>query len=299
MNNSPFLKTLALLLLFSAASVMHAEVYYKEIRKSIKVNNSVRLDMNIDYADVNIVTWDQGQMEIVVKQNVESKTESRANEIFESMKVNVTESPDLVGLEVSLGNYNCGGKTESYTIQVEIKMPITATLDGDIAFGNLTIADLKGPCEIKVEYGNINAQSLASSNNDLEVAFGNANIKTTNGGDFENQYGNLEIKKLTGNAEIKSAFGNLEVDLVTKETKSLEIDIQYGDADIELASDYACNFEIRSSYGDIDMPSGAKTTKSESDYTSKRLIGTFGNGGSGRLEINNDFGNVEIDIDEP
>lgn len=297
--NNLFLKTLVFVLLISAPGFSKAEVYYKEIRKSVKVNSTVRLDMDIDYADVNITTWDQGQIEIIVKQNVESKTESRANEIFENIKVNVTESADLVGLEVSLGNYSCGGKNESYTITVEIKMPVTATLDGEVAFGNLTLADLQGPCEVKVEYGNITAQNLASRDNDLHVAFGNANIKSTNGGEFVNEYGNMDIKKLNGNAEIKSSFGNLEIDLVSKEVKAFELDVQYGDAEIELASDYSCSFVIHSSYGDVDMPdSGAKITKSESDYTSKHLTGTFGNGGSNRMEIKNDFGNVEIDIDE-
>ncbi|MFM9984863.1 MAG: DUF4097 family beta strand repeat-containing protein [Flavobacteriales bacterium] len=298
MKNSPFLKSIALVILISAASVVQAEVYYKEIRKSVKVNSTVRLDMDIDYADVNIVTWDQGTIEIVVKQNVDSKSENRANEIFENMRVNVTESADLVGLEVSMGSYSCSGKTESYSIHVEIKMPAAGTVDGDISFGNIYISDLKGPFEAKVEYGNISAQNLFSSNNDLEVAFGNADIKNTNGGDFENQYGNLEIKKLSGSAEIKSEFGNLEIDLVSKEVKTLEVTIQYGDADIELASDFSCSFEINSSYGDIEMPSTVKTTKSESDYTNKKLSGTIGNGGSSRLEINNDFGNVEVDIDE-
>jgi Putative adhesin len=298
MNNSLFLKSIALLFLLSAAGVAEAEVYYKEIRKSVKVNSTVRLDMDIDYADVNIVTWDQGTIEIVVKQNVDSKSESRANEIFENMRVNVTESADLVGLEVSMGSYSCSGKTESYSIHVEIKMPAAGTVDGDISFGNIYISDLKGPFEAKVEYGNITAQNLLSGNNDLEVAFGNADIKNTNGGDFENQYGNLEIKKLNGSAEIKSAFGNLEIDLVSKEVKTLELDIQYGDADIELASDFSCSFNINSSYGDIDMPSEAKITKSESDYTNKSITGIIGSGGSNRLKINNDFGNVEIDIDE-
>jgi hypothetical protein len=298
MINSPFLKSFALLIFISATTIVHAEVYYKEIRKSVKVNSTARLDMDIDYADVNITTWDQGTIEIIVKQNVDSKSESRANEIFENMKVNVTEGTDLVSLQVSMGSYSCGGKTESYSIHVEIKMPAAGTVDGDISFGNIAISDLKGPFEAKVEYGNITAQNLYSNNNDLEVAFGNADIKNTNGGDFENQYGNLEIKKLNGSAEIKSEFGNLEIDLVSKEVKSLELTIQYGDAEIELASDFSCSYEINSSYGDIDMPSSAKTIKSESDYTNKSLTGTIGNGGSNRLEINNDFGNVEIDIDE-
>ena len=116
MKNSPFLKAIALLFIFSSACVANAEVYYKEIRKSVKVNSTVRLDMDIDYADVNITTWDQGTIEIIVKQNVDSKSESRANEIFENMRVNVIEGTDLVGLEVSMGNYSCSGKTESYSI---------------------------------------------------------------------------------------------------------------------------------------------------------------------------------------
>ncbi|MFN0032555.1 MAG: DUF4097 family beta strand repeat-containing protein [Flavobacteriales bacterium] len=273
------------------------EEFYKETRKTIKVSNTVELDLDISYADINIQTWEQAQMEIVVKLNVNAKTQQRANEIFESITVNISESESLVGLDVSMGNYSCSGWSgESYTVTVDVKMPTAGMLDGKVAFGDAHLGEMHGACELRVEYGSLKASWLKASNNDVEIAFGDANIQTTGGGDFSNEYGELNIKKLTGSAEIKSAFGDLEIDLVTTEVKSLDIHIEYGDAEIDLASDASFTFDVRSSYSEVDLPDSAKNTTNEADYTTKHVTGTIGGGGNNKIKIECDFGDVDIDV---
>lgn len=283
--------------LLTTQALLATEEFYKETRKTIQVSSTVELDLDINYADINIQTWAQAQMEVVVKLNVNAKTEQRANEIFESISVNISESEALVGLEVSMGGYSCSGyNQENYTITVDVKMPANGTVDGQVSFGDANLGEMKGACELRVEYGSFRASSLLSAGNDLEIAFGDASIQTTAGGDFSNEYGELKIKRLTGSAEVKSAFGDLEIDLVTKEVKSLEIHIEYGDAEIDLAPDASFTFDAISSYGDVELPDNAKKTTNTSDYTTKHVMGTIGSGGSNKLKIECDFGDVEIDV---
>ncbi len=298
MKHNLFPKTTFSLLLLLICGSIHAEDFYKETRKSINVTNKVILDLDINYADVIVQTWDQPQMEIIVKLNVIAKSEERANEIFESVLVKIVESESLVGLSVSLGNYSCSGwKNESYTVTVEVKMPDTGSIDGNVSFANINISDLKGACELHVEYGDLRANSLQSNDNDIEIAFGNATIQSCGGGEFENEYGNLEIKKLSGNAEIKSGFGDLELDYVGHQVQILQVNIEYGNAEINLATDASFNIDIQSNYSDIDLPDGVKKIKTEAqDYTSKHIVASVGSGAGGALKIECDFGNVDIDL---
>jgi hypothetical protein len=289
---------IAVLAMLVISSSAHAEDYYKEVKKNFSVNNNVRFDVDVSFADLNIQTWDQAQMEIIVKMDVVAKNEERANEMFESISVNISEGSDLVGLVVSGGNWNCnsnGKNSESYQIHIEVKMPLNAILDGKCSFGDVQISDMKGACELNIEYGNFRANGLWSYENDVRNAFGDAKINGTNGGEFRNEYGQLEIGKLQGNAEIHSSFGDMEIDRVTKECKNLELKVEYADADVNIAGDAGFRVEANSSYGDIDMPDAFKKTSSESDYTSKEVKGTIGNG-EGRLEVDCDFGDVEINV---
>ncbi len=294
-NYRPSIVLLALML---TGFVIHAEEYYKEVRKNFAVNNNVQLVLDINFADITIQTWDQSQMEIIVKMDVTAKSEERANEMFDSFQVDIAEGKELVSLSVGAGNWSCNSNkknTESYTVKVEVKMPLKAVLDGKCAFGDLRIGDMQGACLVDVEYGDMHINGLWSYENDLNIGFGNAYINGTNGGDFKNEYGSLDITLLQGNAEIESSFGDLELRRVAKECKDLEIKVQYADADIHLARDAGFRFEANSSYGDIDLPSEAKKSSSESDYTSKQVKGTIGNG-EGKLDVECDFGDIEIDI---
>lgn len=287
-----------LLAFLLAPFFVHAEVYYKEVRKSIAVNSDVKLELDVNFADVKIETWSQSQMEIIVKMDVTAKNEERANEMFENFQVDIVEGKEFVSLAVGTGSWSCNSKgknAENYTVHVEVKMPLKAILDGKCAFGNLTVGDMQGACLMEVEYGDIYINGLWSYENNLRIAFGDAVVNGTNGGDFTNEYGSLEIGLLQGNSEIQSSFGDLKLRRVAKECKDLDLNVQYADAKIYLAQATGFRFEATSSYGDIDLPSEAKKSSVESDFSNKQVKGTIGNG-EGKLEVECDFGDIDIDI---
>ncbi|MBL0314291.1 MAG: DUF4097 family beta strand repeat protein [Flavobacteriales bacterium] len=293
------LLSLALLFgFFCAFAGDEGTIYYKEIKKNFKTNGDVRLDLDISFADCQIKTWDQNVIDIVVKLDVNASSQSRADEMFDAFSVHVNEGMENASLTVNGGINSCNSKkmNESYNINVEIRIPQKAIIDGNTSFGDLTIGDMQGACLINQEYGKLTVNGLWSYENDIRIAFGDAHINGTNGGDFRNEYGKLEIKVLQGNAEIHSSFGDLELDLVRRECKDLEIKIEYADADVNIASDAGFRFDTSASYGDIDLPGSAKKTSVESDYVSKEERGTIGNG-EGKLEVECDFGDVDIDID--
>ncbi len=286
-------------LLICSSTLLHAGgVYYQEIRKTATVNADFLFKLDLNFADVNIQTWEKNQVDVVVKVDVSASSEKRANELFNGIIVNFSGESAMVNLSVALGNSSCGNKNnESTKIYVEIKMPPGGTLDGHCAFGDFALSSLNGPCKMTVEYGEFKATNLNSRDNDLKVQFGGCNIQYTNGGDFRIEYGDMDLKKLNGNADFEAAFGDLEIDLVTNAVKRLDVDVEYGDAEITLARDAGFTFDANCDYGDLDLPDNSKKTSVEKDYTSKKVKGTIGSGGSATLSIKCSFGDVEIDMD--
>ena len=78
-------KPLALFIAVAISAFAYAdtEVYSKEFKKSYTVNSNVTFELNTSFGEANIETWDQNKIEIFVKVEVESKSEEKANRIFD------------------------------------------------------------------------------------------------------------------------------------------------------------------------------------------------------------------------
>ena len=272
------------------ASVVNAkdqgQDYYKEVRKSFAVNANVILDMDVNFGSVTATSWDKNFIEILVKMNVNVKSEKRAEDIFRG--ADITESSTNPRVRVNPGNSN--GKNESYDIYVEIKMPKSTSFTGSIDFGNFAINSVTGSVRVKVQYGNISITEALSNDNEIEVAFGNMIVDVCNGGHLNEQYGNVRVGKVKGNLKIETDFGNVEVRGFTKECKMLEIDCEYGNIVVD-SNGLGIKVDAEVSYGDIDMDAGNVNINKE-DF-SQEAKGTLGDGNT-ELELECSFGNIEV-----
>lgn len=260
--------------------------FYKEVRKSFAVNANVILDMDINFGNVTATSWDQNVMEILVKMNVNVKSEKRAEDIFRG--VDIAESSSAPRVRVNPGNSN--GKNESYDIYVEIKMPRSTSFTGSITFGNFAINSVSGSVKVDVQYGNVSITEALSNDNDIDVQFGNMIVDVCNGGHLTEQYGNIRVGKAKGNLKIQTDFGNVEVRGFTKECKKLDIDCSYGNIEVD-SNGVGIRVEAEVSYGDIDVDAG-KININKEDF-SQNAEGSIGDGNT-ELELECSFGNIEV-----
>lgn len=260
--------------------------FYKEVRKSFAVNANVVLDMNVSFGHVTATSWDQNVIEIVVKMNVKVKSEKRAEDIFRG--VDITESASAPRVRVNPGN--SWGNNESYDIYVEIKMPKSTAFTGQIEFGNFSVNSVGGSVKVHVQYGNVTITEALSSENDIDVDFGNLIIDVCGGGYFNEEYGNIRLGKARGNVKVKCDFGNAEVRGFTKECKKIEIDCDYGNVEVD-SNGQGIRIDAEVSYGDIDVDAG-KVNFIKEDF-SQTAEGTIGDGGT-ELELECNFGNIEV-----
>ncbi|MFT4679806.1 MAG: hypothetical protein ACI84C_001326 [Flavobacteriales bacterium] len=279
----------------SAFAYADTEVYSKEFNKSYSVNSNVTFELNASFAEAKIETWDLNMIEIYVKVEVESKSEEKANQIFDKIDVKIIESSNQIELKTDV-DVNSNG--DDWSITILVKMPKTADLDASLTFGSLKLQDIMGKCQIDLSYGELEASSLLHAENDVKVAFGDSEIEKLGGGEIKVEFGNLEINRITGDADLSCNYGDLEIDHISSACKNLKIQIDFGSASIEL--DAGANYEIDAyaSFGDISLPNGAKKSSEKEDFTSKSVKARIGSGSSpGLITARCSFGDADIDID--
>lgn len=290
-------KPLALFIAVAISAFAYAdtEVYSKEFKKSYTVNSNVTFELNTSFGEANIETWDQNKIEIFVKVEVESKSEEKANRIFDKIDVKIIESSNHVELKT---NVDVDSNGDDWSIDILVKMPRSGNLDANHAFGELTIQEILGKCEIDLSYGELEASNLPHADNDVKVAFGDGEIEQLGGGEIKVEFGNLEIERITGDADLSCNYGDLEIDHISSTCKNLKIQNDFGSVSIEL--DSGANYEIDAyaSFGDVSLPSGAKISSEKEDFTSKSIKARIGSGGSpGLITVRCSFGDADIDLD--
>jgi hypothetical protein len=281
---------------FLASNVVFAERsedYPREIQKTFSVNKDVRFKCDLDFSDVVITTWDQPTIEIVLIININAKSEERANEMFEKIKVDMNGNASLVNLAVNVENLNCKNN-ENWSMDATVKMPASGSVEADVDFGDFTINDLSGLCDLYLQYGDFVAGKLSNKNNVAHVAFGNAKIDSWGGGEFGVQYGDAKIADVNGNIDLNVQFGDASINNLSSSCKQLNGHVEYGDLKIKLGTGFGGSFEAIASYGDVELPMHAKITSKEKDFSGSNKAGTIGSGSS-VLKVNASFGDVEIE----
>ncbi len=282
-------------LAFSAFSYADSDVYSKEFKKSYTVKPNVTFELNTSFGEADIETWDQNKIEIFVKVDVDSKSEEKANRIFDKIDVKIIESTNRVELKTSV---NGDTNDDDWSITILVKMPKTGNLDANHAFGSLKLQDITGKCDIDLSYGELETGDLPHAENEVKVAFGDGEIGNLGGGEVKVEFGNLDINRITGDADLSCNYGDLEIDHISSTCRNLKIQNDFGSVKIEL--DAGANYEIDaySSFGDVELPNSAKISSEKEDFTSKSVKARIGSGGSpGLITVRCSFGDADIDID--
>lgn len=280
----------AVIPVFFSISARSSE-YYKEISRKFKVNSNVTMKLNTSFASTTITTWDNEEVYIMVKVNADVRSESRADEIFNSVKI--TESQSNPELSINPGSSKKGWGNESYDITVEIKMPKSGGVSANVDFGNLSISSIAGILDLHLDYGNLVAADLKHSANDIEVDFGNTNVAYFGGGKITSEYGNVKVENVNGNSNIQNDFGNTKILKITKQCSKLDIGCDYGNVDLRFEDGAGGRLEAFVSYGDIDIITTLRDRDKHEGMFDQRVTGNFGSGDA-VVKVNVSFGNIEI-----
>jgi hypothetical protein len=267
-----------------------------EVIKKYPANDQSILDMDVSFANLSVNTAQVNEITVVMSASGLIEGDKCKEEVVDHFNQATKAISNGVSVRINGVFERCKTRQScNVKVYVSITIPLKAAVSGFTNFTNVTMGSFTGPVKLNTDYGNISADGFWAYDNDVKVEFGNIEVKGTNGGKFEVDYGNVELIKLQGSAIVDVEFGNVELDEVLKQCTHLNVRVDYGNVDVVLdgAADYA--FDIKSAYGNIDLDDRFKVSFSEKDYTEVLKKGTIG-GGSGKLFVDVEFGNVELDV---
>ncbi|MEM9821218.1 MAG: hypothetical protein AAF985_09110 [Bacteroidota bacterium] len=271
----------------------------KEYTKTIKKEFDIAADGNVHitnkYGQVNINTWDNNQVKLEVTITVHARSQEAAEDVFERLKIDVTNGKDYVRASTEIGSKSKGwnwwgsSKNDDYSIDYEVYMPKSNGLELNNKYGNSHVGNIDGSVTAGIKYGNIRMEEVGGEL-DLQLGYGNGTVVKSGDTAIELKYGKVRIKQ-TEDLDIQSKHSKIYIDLA-KDVKSISKYDTYEMGSIK-------GFKNQGKYDNIEIGS-AESVRALSKYTDYDIeniaqIADFDlEYGSATIAMSKEFAEVQI-----
>ncbi len=237
--------TLALPLLLLSQSVLAAQ----SVDKRIEVEGDLRLNLEVQRGEVEILSWDQDAISIT----------GTLDELSEGLTVE--QKSGTISIEDKLPRHYSGSNKEGS--RLTIKVPAKLKLNGEGVSANYRVSKLAGDINVQTVSGNIKAEDLTE-----QVA-----INTVSGNIVsQGLEGKLKLETVSGNIKDKQSLGKVSYTLVSGKLEAdsgadqVSIELVSGDAKVTL--DKVDRLKAQSVSGDLNLSVSALATKASLDSVS-------------------------------
>lgn len=186
---------LSLLLITGACFTLDAQDARKDYTETYNVTRGVTLSTDTRYSDIEILTWDKSEVDILVVVKVKASSKSKADEALKKIDVSIHKSGNTISLETEMeSGLSRNVKTE---INITIKAPAYINLEMDNSYGDLFIQEVSGLVLLDLKYSNVKVGKLSRGNkkpyNMLELAYSDGTIDDAGWMVIELAYSDVEI----------------------------------------------------------------------------------------------------------
>ena len=186
---------LSLLLIVTVSFSLSAQDARKEYTENYDVSKGVTLNTDTKYTDVELITWDNSEVDILAVVEVDASSQNRAEEALKKIEVKISKSGNNIYVETEMENgWSRNVKT---SIDITIKAPAWVNLDMEISYGDLFIQEASGHVNVDMKYGNLKAGSISRGNekpfNVLDMAYSNATIDEVGWLELEVAYSDVDF----------------------------------------------------------------------------------------------------------
>jgi hypothetical protein len=264
------------------------EDFTKTSKKEFKIEKGAKLKINAAFTDIKAYNWGKDIISIEVSVNLDAKNESKAEERFNRLIIEMQGSSELVSLTTGLKKgFNNNGNTK-LDIEAIIYYPSHIKLDLENEFGSCFFEDVDGSAEIKIVYGDLNAQNLNNNDLDLDVEFGNVHLQKFQAGKVEIAYGGLETQYV-GMLQLKSEFSSVDIE----EINQIELETAYDKIFIG-----TCNSAfVEAEFSTIRIDKISKSLELDTEYGSFHLKSIHPE--FDLIKIDSEFAGINLLFEEP
>jgi hypothetical protein len=293
MKRSMYKITLVLCLFSGLVYAKRGEVNKdKKITKTFEVTASTKLNIENQYGEVHVNTWDKKEIVIEIEINAVAKTDARAQELLDRITISDIRTGENIFMKTNIKSSNSsisinGGK-EQFEIDYTINMPENNPLNVSNKFGGVYLADFSGSLNLNVAYGSLQAENIKGGDKMIKISFGSAAITSIESGRIEASYSKLNIDK-AGNIEVKNMFGGTEIDKVD----NLKIDQQYGSLEISSVD----QISGKVAFSNVSIDNLLKSLDLNLKYASRAELGKI-NSSVELIKVNANFSNLYFEIED-
>src|SRR4030065_580807 len=147
----------------------------KTISKEFKVSKDATLNVSNKYGNIDIVTWNENKIVVIVKITTngddEDKVKKRLEEITVEFDANSSNVSAKTMIDKAAATWNFWGNKNNVTMEINylIKMPITNNVNLSNDYGGINLNKLEGKATINCDYGKLNIGELLNKSNRINI----------------------------------------------------------------------------------------------------------------------------------
>ncbi|CAM4034961.1 DUF4097 family beta strand repeat-containing protein [Shewanella aquimarina] len=241
------LKTTALALPFLLLS--QSALAAQSVDKRIEVQGDLRLNLEVQRGEVEILPWDQSAITVT----------GTLDELSEGLTVK--QNAGTISIEDKLPRHYSGSNKEGS--RLTIKVPKQLKLYSEGVSANYKVSELSGDINVQTVSGNIKADGLSEQ----------VSINTVSGNIVsQGLEGKLKLETVSGNIKDKQSLGKVSYTLVSGKlnadsgAEQVSIELVSGDAKVNL--DKVERLKAQSVSGDLNLSVSGLTTKASLESVS-------------------------------
>lgn len=265
----------------------------KNFSKTFSVDNTDKVSLNNQYGSMLIKTWDRKEVKIDVEIKAYSNSDNDVQKLIDEVSIEANKAGDLVSVRTNMndrnGNYGRKLRNGVTTWRREIKvnyvvyMPSVNPLTAQQQYGSINLGDFSGPTSLKVQYGNLTAGNLNSTNNYLNVEYGKMTVQNINTAVVKHEYGGGVSIGSVGTLQLDAEYVPVNVNTISK---SANIKVQYGGG-LTIGS-IGGNLLLNSEYAKVNINNIKGNTVIKQSYSSLTLANI------GKLSLKTEYTNVTL-----
>jgi hypothetical protein len=282
----------------------------RTINKSYNVGPDDKLEIENQFGNVQVDTWDKNQITVDITIGVRASTEEKAQEVMNELDVKEVNSGHIINFKTKVGEIHNNDKNQkhrgsnedddrSFYIDYVIHMPSGNRLNVENSFGRTEIGDFKGLVSLTSKFGSLKTGRLENVDN-IDVEFGKAWISEVTNGKVAFKFNKESmIGKVNGKVKITSEFSHNVQFNVAEDIQDLAVFESYSDMKMVIPKGISAHFDVHTSFGSFHNDSEfAIKEKREGDndygpHFDKDYSGQAGDG-KASIKIKSSFGNVRL-----
>ncbi|MDX1407521.1 MAG: hypothetical protein R3330_05290 [Saprospiraceae bacterium] len=281
-----------------------AKEYERTISREFDISATGVVEIFNKYGNIDLHTWPQNKVKFEVRISVDARSEDKAEDTFERIKVEFDDSHARVKAVTEISTIRnwrrwFGDKSDKFQIDYDVYLPASVEIDLDNKYGDIFIPSMDNRIDIVLKYGNIQIEaiagdasismgyakgSLASANDvDLDLSYSTLRCGTLEDVSIDSKYGRFEAESIRnlrsnssyddykiGHAESINNSGKYD-ELILGTVGRLDVDTRYSDIEVQSLQHEA---EFTMKYGGLTIKrvmAGFSLVDVQSSYTTVRI----------------------------